>query len=295
MLPAELLGLDSEVVRSHAEAYEGLAFAIVEEQNSLPSLSINYLGIAASYWSAVDITRGRKCFQWAYEKAHGFSKTLEGFNDLNIQRRTMWALRAASMATCSRIQPPVDVIRTLADGGSYLTPNTLMAALVAGGPVLFTESREQVVAPLKHLLKIARSFQTHPVGKLRVPLSLFVELIDYAMQDESAVGTLSRREHSTSRRFREWTVRFGERLSERVTLAQSNHYHWQRLHSSLLPLEPDAVCALIVWAKIKRHLLPESSQNLSFISELPRPMKAYIEAVSDVWNEEPPHQYEGSA
>src|SRR3954463_7807928 len=118
MKAAELLNLDPKVVRSHAEAYEGFAFAFAEksgDENRDTWLKANYLAIAGSYWMAVDLKKGRECFRMAYETA---IQNLRGENERvtfsdRVQQEQFPELLAASMAVCARVRQTVDGVAFL--------------------------------------------------------------------------------------------------------------------------------------------------------------------------------------
>jgi hypothetical protein len=287
MQAAKLLDLNPEAVRAYAEAYEGFSFVArdLRREEHPAWLRANYLAIAASYWSAVDLERGRKCFEMAckaaLEQAH--QSPPETASTDHPRGQMLWELRAASMAACARIPDPLQNLASRwGEQTRVLSPSALMLALVTAGQLVFNGDHETVTGILRHLMHSAHALEHHPAGNLQLPLGLFFELIEQAISTQIGGESRGSDRDARFRAVRDWTFQFSHRLSERVAVAQSNRNHWHRLYSKLLPLEPEAICALLIWARTLRRTARNTQEIRSLSSDLSPTMQAYLETVKDV-------------
>jgi hypothetical protein len=291
MQAAELLDLDPEVLRAHAEAYEGFATVdhVPQRGKHPPWLRANYLAIAASYWSTIDLERGRKCFeyasQFAFEQVHEGESAATNVRD-RPQPQMPWELRAATMAVCARNGRLVkELAPQWSERKSVLSPSALMFALVTAGQLVFDGELETATRILGPLQDRAYALENHPAGNLQLPLGFFTRLIAQAITARKSEGQYVSDRDARVEAVRGWTFQFSHRLSERVAVAQSNRYHWRRLYTRLLPLEPEAICTLLIWAQSLRRTARNQQEIRNLTSNLSPAMQAHLETVNDILHE----------
>jgi hypothetical protein len=277
MNAAQLLDLDAEVVRRHAEAYEGFATAWEKRESSgnTAARGAGYWTIAGSYWGVLDIDRSQKCFARASELAEqearsGFKERTETYG-----ASISWRLRASLLALCAREnQRASSLIREIGKVDQFSPTLIAVELLVKANEILLRGERSK---QLGYLIELAASMPNVPVGQIRLPLAFFTRLAMLVSSGELGPADLLR-----------WGEGFAGRLSEQVGLAQTSRYHWKRLYSSLLPLEPEALGAVLVWGRAIQASEGSVRELFNFKDERLAPMVAYLEASRDVWRREDP-------
>src|SRR5207253_474505 len=83
------------------------------------------------------------------------------------------------------------------------------------------------------LTEIAASMPAHPAGRLGWSLRAYSQIVEVIVE--------LRQEGIDAAKFYRAFTPFAQRLDETVRSAQATSYHWRRLYSRLLPIEPEAL------------------------------------------------------
>lgn len=196
-------------------------------------LGASGLVISASLWSLVDAAKAVEI----YRRASTIYRQLDHSYWLPL------ALVSASDKTLAEIR------------SSLPDAPTLNAQTVAFGLIsneLFY--RERDAADTERLRNQWRHLGNIPVGRLGIPLDHYGQCAD-AMRDarhERRIG-----------RFMEAAANYVRRAAEVVRGASHDRFHWRRLHSSILPAEPEAVAMTTAMSIMAHDVLKTSITEMS--------------------------------
>jgi hypothetical protein len=246
---AEALRLDAEELARAAATTE--AFALREPEQEVEAdreaaetwafEQASLLSIAGSYWSIVDISKAIAVFA---EAAGIYARIGHPFAQVT---GVCGALRELPTAQSN------DIGRDDFEGAA--------SADLLGTTWEFAVDRERS-APVYARLEGAAALEEQtlwPVGRLGLPFALYVDVCS------ASVELLSRRFDDAGltevgdvpRRFRESVYRYLLRTEELVAGAMADTYHWRGLHSSLLPVEPEAIALCATACLTARTTLDE--------------------------------------
>jgi hypothetical protein len=177
-------------------------------------LAASGLAIAASHWSLLDPKRARVCFLDAMQIYHRLD-------------HSYWM----ALALCSSDGKAMDLlareIPAQADRPSL--PTDALAFMIVAESV--PRLGERMAGLREALGRHLRVHGNRPVGRLGVPLEEYLRCRD----------TLQRASSQDPGRFSTVVGAFMHRATEPVRLAMHDRFHWSRLRSSVLPVEPEAL------------------------------------------------------
>jgi hypothetical protein len=288
MSVCELLGLRAEDVAAQADAYRGYAQALVNHENSHQNSSMpaHYMAISAGYSAAADPRMAREVFgvaaEMAMQEAKSFEEKPRAADDASTWRRAAAMLGACgSDSSWAYELVEADVSNRTIPLDGYLP--TILVLLKAGTA---HRDRAHTRKALSIIAERANSFGPVPVGILQIPLSFALRLIRLVLSSTA---------EPLEREWWNWGFSFGRRLQERVSLAQLDSFHWERLYSRLLPIEPEGLLATGVWREMmESHKLDTHWQDKRF-RELPPAMQAYLEAARQIFSNAPPAEQDRAA
>lgn len=262
--------LEADVLKAHAEAYYGFALAPREapRRTPPPAAQLDYLTIAASYWAVVDQKRSRECFREAATRALNLARQAQ--KEENRLQASEWAGRAFTLSGCANDVLTENPRKWI---GDEIKNVRLMAAAlmttVAYGQRQADGGRQVAREYLGGLKELAAPLGSHPVGRMRIPLSLYLELADVALPTEG---------RPEERSLRNWIQEFGVRVTQEIRLAQSTGHHWANLYTSLLPIEPEVLGAIMILVRAR----PDRLRELPLFETASEPMRAYGQAASAI-------------
>ncbi|MHB1082743.1 MAG: hypothetical protein ACYC67_25340 [Prosthecobacter sp.] len=75
-----------------------------------------------------------------------------------------------------------------------------------------------------------------------------------------------------------WLKDYGARINEEVLLAQTVKERWRNLYTSLLPIEPEALSAILIFIR-----LPGSRKKvIGRLNDYPPAVQAYLEVALEI-------------
>jgi hypothetical protein len=255
-----------ELALSLAEAYLGYADVAKEFPSQLWRASSQ--GLAAVYFSLVDPARGRTVFAEAAETYRGMGNRF-------------WV----TLAVCGQnIDEPVhwDAANDVApDAGSAFS--TLLATAWVTSASSRRDAGEKDVPRESPLLYSAIDRATHlgmiRVGRLGLPLQYYVLAAKESLEwsaTESGVEALAA---------------LLSRAVEPIQGAKADRFHWQRLYSNVLPIEPEILATCL--ALVRRWERARPSDSLGDLGERLRisaiatvPLRLAV----DMLHEQPGHE-----
>jgi hypothetical protein len=272
----KLLELDPEQVQGLAEAYEGLARSEPpDRQEAPPWKRANDFVIAGAYWALSDPPHAWKLFS---EAANLYLKSFVSQNEerkMAFMSSPAWMFKAITLAVSaadtSLVRETVGVWRKQPE--RFVTPDLVLAELLAASFLTVQGSADGSTDTYFQLAEIANAMPAHPVGRLGWPLSAYSRTMGPLIE--------SRRSRLDPPKFFRLLSPFADRLSDTIRSAQSSSYHWRRLYTRLLPIEPEAmaVCQAAQVILDKQELPPEEKRKA--FAEFPAPARAYFEVATE--------------
>jgi hypothetical protein len=273
---AKLLDLDPEQVQFLAEAYEGAARSDSPNGREVPAWKrANDFAIAGSYWALSNPPHAWKLFS---EAANLYFKSFLSRSDRRDQGFTSspaWMFKAITLALSAADAGLVrDTLRAWSDQAErFLTPDLILAEMLAACFLGLQQRDDGFRRMYFEIDSVARSMPSHPVGRLGWPLRAYSQTTE-SLIERRAAGI----DRST---FVRLFSPFADRLSDTIRSAQRSSYHWRRLYSRLLPIEPEAmaVCQIARRVLERQDLPPGEKRNA--IAEFPSPARAYFEVAAE--------------
>ncbi|MHB1082744.1 MAG: hypothetical protein ACYC67_25345 [Prosthecobacter sp.] len=183
MNAAQNLNLDPQLMRASAEAYYGYAHA--ERKDAAAELTeparIDYLTIAASYFAVVNPRRATECFTEAADAAFRFAQKQKKESLLIASE---WFARASTLSICGNSPQGFNSPRFNDEQQRWgQTPNQKVAELIFNSKSFLNAPGEEYKSDeLKRSLKAAGGFEGRVVGKMRMPMSLYTKIAQFALQ-----------------------------------------------------------------------------------------------------------------
>jgi hypothetical protein len=258
MTTAELLGLDSEQLQVMAEIYEGYANVSPAEFPEIATwVRANRLVIAASFWTAIDATKGAKLFMSA---AQLYSK-LASVNEERFEQGPAHDSIDIGMEVPLAISGQDTGIlrercfRWIERRDDADPPELIANKLLAFSHLAITLKDQAFFSELSRTREAAMQRPAHRIGRLGIPLALY-----------SALATAV--QHTAESRH--LLPEFATWLDQEVHSARANGYLWRNLLSAILPINPLGLAFCCVWDRVM------SQENLA--PEFPINALAYFEA-----------------
>ncbi len=231
---AELLNLNPERVRRVGEARLGYARALAEQRvgssdadtdevDDLPMWAAGEYVRGASLLALCDIERARE----------GFASAAELFRETG--RRSWVTLDLAAGRRLSR-----DVVQGgwLSDDPSRKQPDFADTLAAYDPDPDWGEIDPRTLSAVREAANSAP-----PVSRFEVPLRAVVRSLDEANGRSPAPNS------TWSERYRD-TFACLERMNEPYSVAMRDRFHWQRLQSSVLPVEPEFLAYGVALARL---------------------------------------------
>lgn len=121
-----------------------------------------------------------------------------------------------------------------------------VARLLSAG-LMLTENREAYSQQAFRIIEEGSRFPGLLVGNALIPIRLYHDLV-LGIADTNRLGK------AQSRTIAESTLRFMDRAAETIETAQADRFHWQRLQTSVLPVEPEFLATSMVVARSVKKL-----------------------------------------
>jgi hypothetical protein len=250
----EGLELDPKRVRRAAEVYEGhgrttLAGAADQPDGEIVMVGASSLVIAASYWSLLNSRRSRGIFLEAARAYHGMKHPF--FITLAIcGEDPQLVANAAEAATGRTRQETIDLME----------PAILLHDILAMMGAMSFSPQEDVVGRVTRLLQRTEAYRFDPIGRLDLPAHLYFDLT-------SAMRRAASHDDPNMEAMRTTLARFLQRVDESVGAAMSNQFHWKRLRSNVLPVEPEVLAGCMAADFMIRRLAPGQNSATVLRSE----------------------------
>lgn len=174
-------------------------------------LAASDMAVAASYWSLIDPRRAVRLYRVAAELY-----------------RSLGHSYSIVLALASGARREVQVTNETFDEAARSNVDAVAFAMVANelGEDDRTNARaERLAGDWRHAGNI-------PVGRMGIPLDLYGRCAQAMHQAKTQMNR---------ERFSDDAARYVHRAAEVLRTASHDRYHWQRLHSAILPAEPEAV------------------------------------------------------
>jgi hypothetical protein len=237
---AAALELEPDLVARTAFLYEGYARLILDD-DSRPDderrmLGASCLTIAASHRALVVPDESRPLYAAAAEAYYDLERPY-----------------FATLSVCGRHLP---LIATALDGAmtrdrderrGLLDPEVLLHdSMAMMGAIAMLPDGAAVLDPLSRLLQRTRANAYDPLGRLGIPAHVYFSLANAmrlgAVQDDPGAD-----------RLRSVLADYLRRVDDAVGAAMRDRYHWSRLRSGILPVEPEVVAACVTAAMLSRR------------------------------------------
>jgi hypothetical protein len=229
-----ILGLQGDTVSRIAQATDNHARGMRDDSvGSVTNLALaaSAFTAAGSYWSLIDLPRARDAFRAAtalhWRLGHTFA-----------------AITAICASTKRELRE--EVREPLVSEGEGRAEQLVYQAL-------FQLCRTELgLSPAESLIDRSESLlgirqDPRPMGRLGIPVGQYVEFATTAI--EAAQGS-----NFARRAFRRTTAAFYRRADEPVRFAMGDSFHWKRLLSTFLPVEPELLAVGVVYALVSRRL-----------------------------------------
>jgi hypothetical protein len=246
----DFLGLDDSAVRSHALAYAGYGMAcrrVASGDDEMHSKSL----------SPPDFARGGKSErQFWYHTMAGSSFVIAGAHfalvEPVIAELLFWAAMneygrtsnpyASVLALCAdERQGLSEAWRGMAEQYEHERRSRSAAPLVLVAASLAADDGKQFVEVIHKTLSLTESASGARTGRLGLPISLYRALLD-DITDTSNVPNA---------KFPPSLASLYRRAGEQIDSARNDAFHWNHLHSGVLPVEPELLAAGLVFVRYR--------------------------------------------
>jgi len=272
---SKLLNLEPARVEAMAKAYEGLANSSPFGAPERPAWRrANDLALAGCYWAVLDVKNARNCLSEASSLyfhlafSENFSGTFTGPRMICASKAVMLAVSAGDTA-----QVRERAGSWLKQTGHAAAEEVLAKLLTAS--FLTLEQRDEPYEEIFYgLIEIASSMPAHPAGRLGWPLRAYTQTVGQLVE--------LRREGVDPEHLYRVFAPFAQRVAETVQSAQTTSYHWRRLYSRLLPIEPEVLIICEVAQVLMEKRQSSEEKRRSAFSEFPSASRAYLEVAAEM-------------
>ncbi len=272
---AKLLDLEPEQVQFLAEAYEGAARTDPPSGSEVPAWKrANDLAIAGSYWALSNPQHAWKLFS---EAASLYFKSFLSRSDGGDQAFTSspsWIFKAITLALSAG---DTGLVRETLRAWNHQrdrfdTPDLILAEMLAACFLALQRRDDTFRRIYFQAVEVAAAMPSHPVGRLQWPLRAYFQTTNSLIEWRSVID-------------RSMFVRlfspFAEQLSDTIHSAQRSSYHWRRLYSRLLPIEPESMAVCRTATVVLERLDFSAEEKRNAIAEFPSPARAYLEVAAE--------------
>jgi hypothetical protein len=218
----EDLDIDRQDLTVLADAYSGYAkvLASAEKNRELLPLIASSRLLGAVYRALVDPRAAREEFRDAARL----------YLNLGIPYCSLLAVCGEDSEVLTQYWRIGQEAREQGGGDTDLLGSLVASCWLSANP----NYRERYRGVLSKVLSQTREQSAITVGRLRLPLRLYLATVEEISHFDRQLNT------PNSGQFRH-TIAWLERAAEPVAQAMKDRFHWRRLHSGVLPIEPEIV------------------------------------------------------
>ncbi len=237
---ARILELNPDLVSRSANLYEGygrmmLHFVEDEPLSDQVMLGASSLAIAGAHWSLVDASRARTSFSMAAESYRRMKRPYFTVLAICGQHSDLMAMAFHDAMS-----------RNADDFNGTLDPDVLLYdTLAILGAMTMRSTRLDAAEGLESLLRNSRDYAYEPLGRVGIPAHNYFSLAEavqlVALGEDRGLDDL----HVVLKDF------LG-RVDDVIGGAMRDRFHWLRLRTGVLPIEPEIVASCLIADRIVR-------------------------------------------